>query len=260
MTGRQRGAASGREYRQRDRILTGKAGIEEVYNEGKDELYKWRRMGDVIVEDATKKRDRLFEEARADVVDHGKKTGNERLVLLDAKTGEMLDTVNGSADDLILTDAVMALIQDANQSVRLIHNHPSSRSFSKDDLLVSANPGVEILEAIGHDGSEYKGKALVVDRGRLNEQIDAANKEADFQISMAVYNGEIEEELAYALEGHIKNTALAKNGVIEYQANLSAKQKKLLKLSEGSIEKIIEKVLKRLRIIDRFNAQPGITP
>lgn len=32
----------------RDRILAGKATIEEVYNEGKDELYKWKRVGDIL--------------------------------------------------------------------------------------------------------------------------------------------------------------------------------------------------------------------
>lgn len=31
----------------RDRILAGKASIEEVYNEGKDELYQWKRVVDV---------------------------------------------------------------------------------------------------------------------------------------------------------------------------------------------------------------------
>ena len=30
-----------------DRILAGKATLEEVYNEGKDELYQWKRVGDV---------------------------------------------------------------------------------------------------------------------------------------------------------------------------------------------------------------------
>jgi hypothetical protein len=30
----------------RDRILAGKATMEEVYNEGKDELYRWKRAGD----------------------------------------------------------------------------------------------------------------------------------------------------------------------------------------------------------------------
>ena len=32
----------------RDRILAGKATIEEVYNEGKDALYQWKRVGDII--------------------------------------------------------------------------------------------------------------------------------------------------------------------------------------------------------------------
>ena len=32
----------------RDRILAGKATIEEVYNEGKDALYQWKRVGDIL--------------------------------------------------------------------------------------------------------------------------------------------------------------------------------------------------------------------
>lgn len=32
----------------RDRILVGKATIEEVYNEGKDALYQWRKVGDIL--------------------------------------------------------------------------------------------------------------------------------------------------------------------------------------------------------------------
>ncbi|RUQ40029.1 MAG: hypothetical protein EKK69_07025 [Candidatus Competibacteraceae bacterium] len=31
----------------RDRILAGKASIEEVYNEGKDPLYQWKRVGEI---------------------------------------------------------------------------------------------------------------------------------------------------------------------------------------------------------------------
>lgn len=213
-----------------------------------------------MVSDATQKRDRLFEDARSDVVDHGKKTGNERLVLLDAKTGETLDAGNGRADGVGLTNSMIALIEDEQQSVHLVHNHPSDRSLSKADLLISAYPGVDVLEAIGHGGSKYKCKALVADSVRLSKKIDAADKEADFLLSMAVHNREIDEKSAYALEGHIKNTALAKNAVIEYEAVLSADKEKLLKSSEPHIEKIIEKVLKRLTIIDRFDAQPGMKP
>ena len=32
----------------RDRILAGKTTIEEVYNEGKDALYQWKRVGDIL--------------------------------------------------------------------------------------------------------------------------------------------------------------------------------------------------------------------
>ncbi len=104
----------------------------------------------VVMEDAMQKRDRLLEEARSEVVAHGKKTGNERLVLLDAG--------NGSVDKLVFTDSIMALIQDANNSILLIHNHPWSSSFSKEDIRAASLPGVDSIEAIGHDGSKYKAK------------------------------------------------------------------------------------------------------
>ncbi len=32
----------------RDRILAGKATIEEVYHESKDALYQWRKVGDIL--------------------------------------------------------------------------------------------------------------------------------------------------------------------------------------------------------------------
>ena len=65
-----------------------------------DKLKRLGLAGGAVMEDATQKRDRLFEEARRDVVEHGKKTGNERLVLLDAKTGETLGAGNGTINNL----------------------------------------------------------------------------------------------------------------------------------------------------------------
>ena len=41
-----------------DRILAGKATIEQVYNEGKDELYQWKKVGDVGQDAGMKKPER----------------------------------------------------------------------------------------------------------------------------------------------------------------------------------------------------------
>jgi len=65
-----------------------------------DKLKRLGLAGGAVMEDATQKRDRLFEEARVEVVEHGRKTGNERLVLLDAKTGETLGAGNGTINNL----------------------------------------------------------------------------------------------------------------------------------------------------------------
>jgi hypothetical protein len=143
----------------------------------KEDKLKRLGMGGAIVEDATQKRDRLLEEARRDVVDHGKKTGNERLVMLDAKTGETLDAGNGTINNLILTDAMMALINDSNNAVRLIHNHPKSLSFSMEDLVIASQPGADSIEAVGHDGAWYKASLKINNSVLLEEKLLGINTE-----------------------------------------------------------------------------------
>lgn len=230
-------------------------GIEEVYNEGKDELYKWRRVGDVIVEDATTKCDRLFEEARADVVDHGKKTGNERLVLLDAKTGEMLETANGIVDKLILTDAMKALIQDANNSICLIHNHPGSSSFSKEDIRAASLPGVDSIEAIGHDGSRYKTKPKITDYVELGAKITAAQDVVMDFLSKMVSEKRIPLDAAGKVFHHVINLVLAKIGVIDYGYQLSTRHKKIIADSKIDLDKIIDKAVKKLKASNPLNQE-----
>ena len=129
--------------------------IAKVSNAGKDDLYQWK-WGDI--DNMTRERERLFEEARTDVIEYGKKTGDECLVVLNAKTGKRLEAENGTRDGMILTDAIMALINDSNNAVRLTHDHPKSLSFSMEDLIIASKPGAESIEAVGHNGSWYRAK------------------------------------------------------------------------------------------------------
>ena len=231
----------------RDRILAGKATLEEVYNEGKDELYQWKRVGDIEMNDAIQKRDRLFEDARRKVVEHGMETGNERLVLLDAKTGEMLEAANGVVDKLILTDTMKALIQDANNSICLIHNHPGSSSFSKEDIRAASLPGANSIEAIGHDGSRYKTKPKVTDYVELGAKITVVQDVVMGFLSEMVSEKRMPLDAAGQVFHHVINLVLAKIGVIDYDYQLSIHQKKIVADSEVDLDKIIAKAAKKLK-------------
>ncbi len=193
-----------------------------------DKLKRLGLAGGAVMEDATQKRDRLFEEARRDVVEHGRKTGNERLVLLDAKTGEMLDAGNGSADEIMLTDAMMVLINDSRNAIDLIHNHPESLSFSKKDLLAASRPGVNSIEAIGHDKSWYKAKPKTADFNRLGIEISKTSNEVANRLGQLVSDKKISLDNAGKVYHHIVNLTLAQIGFIDYEYSSPLQVVKLL--------------------------------
>ena len=240
-------------YAKLQQVLKGGETLKNIYNTGKDPLYQWKRVGDM--EEATKKRDRLVEQARNEVVEHGRKTGNERLVLLDARTGETLDAANGIVDKLILTDAMKALIQDANNSICLIHNHPGSSSFSKEDIRAASLPGADRIEAIGHDGSRYKTKPKVTNYAELGAKITAAQDVVMGFLSDEVSAKRISLDAAGLIFLHIINLVLAKSGVIDYDYQLSSHQKKIIADSEIDLDKIIDKAVKKLKVSNPFNQE-----
>ncbi len=212
-----------------------------------DKLRRMEQAGGIVVEDATQKRDRLFEDARREVVEHGEKTGNERLVLLDAKTGEMLEAINGIADELMLTDTMMALIEDAKQSIRLIHNHPKSSSLSEEDIIKALLPGVDCIEAIGHDGSRYKIKPKITNFVDLEATLLEANKDVMRRLMDLVNTKKINLANADQLFIHVINLALAKSGVVDYEYQLSDNQDKAFTDSGIELSKIIDRVANNLK-------------
>lgn len=221
--------------------------------EGKAEWYKWRRVGDL--EDVTEKRDRRIEQARREVVEHGLKTGNERLVMLDAKTGEMLDAANGIVDKLTFTDAMMAMTEDANNSILLIHNHPGSSSFSKEDIIKASLPGIDSIEAIGHDGSRYKTKPKITDYVKLVANITDAQDIVMYFLSEAVSEKRMALDAAGQIFHHLINLVLSKIQVIDYGYQLSSRQKNIVADSEIELDKIINKSFKKIRALNQLNQE-----
>lgn len=165
-----------------------------------------------------------FENARNLVLTHGLATGNELAVLVNARTGETLESKEGTNKAVTFTDSMMALLRDPNQSVRIFHNHPSGHSLSPADLLISTNPGSESIEAAGHDGSRYRGKALIADRDFLEKVIVSANESVCDKFKLLINSGTITVDQAEKNHWHAVNKALAYAGVIEYESLLSSER------------------------------------
>jgi hypothetical protein len=82
----------------------------------------------------------------------------ERLLVVDA-AGGVLATVDGRESRVVLPEAVNRALNDPSRRLTLIHNHPSSSSFSAADLAQLGKPGVARLIVLGHDGSVYEAAA-----------------------------------------------------------------------------------------------------
>jgi len=96
-------------------------------------------------------------EMKNDVVARGQSTGIEHLRAYDAATGREFNTVSGSQNAVLIPEDMLEFIGSAENSVVAHHNHPSSRTFSRQDLeMVGRYPGLKTLYAHGHDGSEFK--------------------------------------------------------------------------------------------------------
>lgn len=106
---------------------------------------------------------RLDVEQRDYVLTEGRAAGVEYLTAVDLVTGTVFGRNVGVKAHVGFTPEFAAAIADPKRSIVAHHNHPSSGSFSKQDLIVTGqSPGLKGLWAHGHDGSSY-----YVERGRF---------------------------------------------------------------------------------------------
>lgn len=106
---------------------------------------------------------RLDVEQRTHVLENGRRDGVEYLTAVDLATGLVFGRNVGVKAHVGFTPEFAAAIMDPKRAVVAHHNHPSSNSFSKQDLIVTGqSPGLKGLWAHGHDGSSY-----YVERGRF---------------------------------------------------------------------------------------------
>lgn len=106
---------------------------------------------------------RLDVEQRDYVLENGRRDGVEYLTAVDRATRVVFGRNVGVKAHVGFTPEFAAAIADPKRSIVAHHNHPSSGSFSKQDLIVTGqSPGLKGLWAHGHDGSSY-----YVERGRF---------------------------------------------------------------------------------------------
>lgn len=98
-----------------------------------------------------------FQKAEKKVLEHGKKYGTEALMWLDKDGNEVLPFKTGNSNSVSISiEDVLYLNSLEKNSIISLHNHPSSSSFSINDMSVMCNiRSVKTMRIIGHDGTRY---------------------------------------------------------------------------------------------------------
>lgn len=104
----------------------------------------------------TKEKDN-FEKAIDKVLEHGNKTGTEALMWLDLNGNEIVPFATGDKNSVsIPRETMLYLSKQVESSVISLHNHPSSSSFSPEDMNVACIlSSVKEMRVVGHDGTRY---------------------------------------------------------------------------------------------------------
>lgn len=119
---------------------------------------------------------------------HGLDTKTECLLTVDANTGAMVyNKIGGAADRVPFTPELTAALEQAQpRSMLLVHNHPGSSAFSRDDVALMARLGsIRGLFVIGHDGNKY----YVGDVGGTAKGLSTGQIVAEYEKYKTLYHG-----------------------------------------------------------------------
>jgi SPP1 gp7 family putative phage head morphogenesis protein len=180
---------------------------------------------------------------RQAVVSEGKRTNTEHLMSYDAVTGVRLaDHTTGQKSHVGFSPEFAAAIADPKRKIIAHHNHPSSSSFSKQDILeLSRNPGLKGLWAHGHDGSSYYAEWKAV--ATKFKRFDHLDQSLQGTIQPYVYpRREMTPDEARFVWAHVTMLAAKKIGLVEYRAMLSGDAKKAIDKFQNIIDDIMRQI------------------
>lgn len=92
----------------------------------------------------------------AKVWKNGYQSKREYLLAVDRQGQEIAENYGGAADVGMPADLIAILKSAEPHSIDIYHNHPSSQSFSDDDLVLMCKyKAIRAIKVVGRDGTEY---------------------------------------------------------------------------------------------------------
>ena len=155
----------------------------------------------------------------------GWENGREILYKIDSKTGSRLYVLSGTKNQVQFTQELMDKLRDAEpESIISVHNHPSSSSFSVDDLnVLSEYKSIKYLTVVGHDGTRYLmrvGKGLRPTYAQIAREQSALRLKYYDKYHQMVLNNELTPEQANKEFSNQINQELAQAFGWQYQRHL----------------------------------------
>jgi hypothetical protein len=161
--------------------------------------------------------------ALTEAIEHGLKTGTECLLHIDANTGKSIySKVGGTSNEVVFPQSLLDLLHRAEpNSVIQVHNHPSSSSFSVEDIgNLAVHDSINTISVIGHDRTKYvlsMGSGQRVDWGTLQKEYNTFNKKHFDYFYNQVISGKMTEQQAWKEHSHRIVADLAEKYGWEYR-------------------------------------------
>lgn len=185
----------------------------------------------------------LDDEMKKFVVSEGRKTGTEHLWSYDATTGIPLGKNTSGARGFVgFTPEFVAAIADPKRSIVAHHNHPSSRSFSGQDILeLSRGPGLKGLWAHGHNGSSYYAEWVGAKNvQRLTPPLDLIDGKIRGILQQMVFPQQtLDASEAGIIHAHIVMLVARKKNLIRYDYTLAKETAAAVEKHRALIERIV---------------------
>jgi hypothetical protein len=165
-------------------------------------------------------------DARAWVIGKGRETGLEHIVIYDLVTGRQIFKNVGERYRVLVDPNAFLKAEKSGQSLRTVHNHPDSTSFSIADLSTLGRAAIKEVEVLGVDGVSvylasrgasfarvFQSRLNVGDKTGLTDAVSELRSHAE-----AVFD---KYNIPDDIRSHVLCLALAKEGVITYTHTMS---------------------------------------
>lgn len=182
---------------------------------------------------------RLDTEQRDYVVENGRASGIEYLTAVDQVTGLVFGRNTGIKNHVGFTPEFIRAVTDPKRVIVAHHNHPSSSSFSPQDMVeLGRNPGMRGLWAHGHDGSSYYAER---DRFMLTaKSYEDAKRSLDASLRKAITANLIAVDDIQLIYNHLIMLVVAKKRRAKYSAFLSPERQRLYDKKAAEIQTILD--------------------